>query len=84
LTGVYDWSDDDRALSARMSAYLVNFARTGNPNGIGLPAWPDFETRQRIVLSPAGGTQSLAATALLASLQRNRAAVPAATSTASG
>ena len=33
------WTDDDRATGAAASAYLVNFAKTGNPNGEGLATW---------------------------------------------
>ncbi|MBS0295813.1 MAG: carboxylesterase family protein [Proteobacteria bacterium] len=36
------WSPADRALADRMSTYWINFARTGDPNGPGLPAWPAF------------------------------------------
>ena len=31
-----------RALSDKMSAALLNFMRTGNPNGGSLPAWPQY------------------------------------------
>ncbi len=32
----------DRELSARMQKYWANFARTGDPNGDGLPKWPTY------------------------------------------
>jgi para-nitrobenzyl esterase len=32
----------DKAVSKEVSSYWVNFARTGNPNGKGLPKWPAF------------------------------------------
>ena len=35
-------SPPDRALAERMSSYWVNFARTGDPNGAGLPRWTPF------------------------------------------
>ena len=38
---VYAWAEDDYAVSAVMQAYFANFIKTGNPNGPGLPAWPD-------------------------------------------
>ena len=31
------WSDRDRALSDQIEQYWTNFAKTGNPNGAGLP-----------------------------------------------
>jgi len=36
-------SASDRALAERVSSYWVNFARTGNPNGTGVPRWPAFD-----------------------------------------
>ena len=31
---------EDRKLSEQMMGYWTNFAKTGNPNGAGLPVWP--------------------------------------------
>ena len=38
-----NWTDGDRALSEAMTAYWVNFAANGNPNGKRLPVWPEFK-----------------------------------------
>jgi para-nitrobenzyl esterase len=35
-------TDADRALSAQMQTYWVNFAANLDPNGAGLPVWPAF------------------------------------------
>ena len=35
----------DRAISRRMSRYWVNFVKTGDPNGAGLPHWPALTGR---------------------------------------
>lgn len=36
----------DQSVSRMMHSYWVNFAKTGNPNGKGLPRWPSRRARQ--------------------------------------
>ena len=44
------WEASDRKLSEAMTEYWSNFARTGDPNGAGLPTWPRYEPATRRVL----------------------------------
>jgi para-nitrobenzyl esterase len=46
----------DRAMGRAISAYLVNFAKRGDPNGAGLPAWPLYaRSRDEIMdFAPSG------------------------------
>jgi para-nitrobenzyl esterase len=53
------WQSVDYNLSEAMSSYWVNFAKTGDPNGVGLPRWePYSEESGKIMLltdRPAAG-----------------------------
>jgi para-nitrobenzyl esterase len=40
LNKVFGWTPDDHKVSATMQGYFVNFIKTGDPNGAGLPTWP--------------------------------------------
>ena len=41
----------DRAMSEVMQTYWTNFAKTGNPNGPGVPAWPPFDPTSRAYMA---------------------------------
>ncbi len=41
------WTADDRAVSELIATYWTNFAKTGNPNGPGLPVWPAYGEKDR-------------------------------------
>jgi para-nitrobenzyl esterase len=40
----------DRAVSEMLSTYWTNFAKNGNPNGPGVPKWPEFSGKRGQVM----------------------------------
>jgi para-nitrobenzyl esterase len=42
-------TDEDRAVSQMAQGYWVNFAKTGNPNGAGLPTWPRYDPSKGLI-----------------------------------
>ena len=43
-------TDADRKAADEIRGYWLNFAKTGDPNGAGLPAWPRFDPTARAYL----------------------------------
>jgi para-nitrobenzyl esterase len=41
---------DDQRISDAMAAYWTNFAKHGDPNGEGVPAWPAFSDKNPVVM----------------------------------
>lgn len=53
------WQDEDYKLGDTMSSYLANFAKTGNPNGEGLPTWDAYSDGSYLVLDSEIKTDKL-------------------------
>jgi para-nitrobenzyl esterase len=51
--------ESDRALAKLASSYWINFVKTGDPNGAGLPQWPSFRTESMMTLDtpPSSGPE---------------------------
>jgi len=51
FTATMPATDADKAVSDQVSSYWVNFAKTGDPNTSGLPAWPVFTDANQQVMN---------------------------------
>jgi para-nitrobenzyl esterase len=57
---------DQKALGAIMVKYWTNFAKTGDPNSTGLPAWPMYTAATDSILSLAPGSDNVKVTTAFA------------------
>ena len=49
---------DDQRISDAMATYWTNFAKRGDPNGAGQPAWPAFSDRRPVVMYFSGAPKT--------------------------
>jgi carboxylesterase type B len=56
------WNDVDLKLADQMSSYWVNFITKGDPNGSGLPHWPEYKDLSKGKVMVFGDTPEVEST----------------------
>ena len=74
----WSWDAMDVQLARTMSSYYANFAKTGNPNGSGLPNWPAFVSSapQHMVFDAEGAKATSLSLEKFRLIDANRSAGP--------
>ncbi len=74
----WSWDSMDHQLAHMMSSFYANFAKTGDPNGPGLPPWPVYEPSepQHMVFDATGAAAAPLPLAQLQLISDNRSAGP--------
>jgi para-nitrobenzyl esterase len=52
------WQERDYTMETVMSSYWLNFVKTGNPNGNGLPEWKNYSKEEGVVIELNEGATS--------------------------
>lgn len=74
----WSWDAMDTQVAHIMSSYYANFARTGDPNGPGLPSWPAYSgtSPERMVFDANGAAAAPLSLARVRLIDANRSAGP--------
>jgi para-nitrobenzyl esterase len=57
-----NWTAGDHELASTVQQYWTNFAKSGDPNGAGLPRWPMFDNERAMVMELGRETHAAALT----------------------
>ena len=52
-------TQEDQQIAQKMNSYWANFAKTGNPNGNGLPIWPVYSPEKNEILNIRSDGQAI-------------------------